>query len=343
MLEPLDNDNLFFVDNDLNYSTHSVEFVHSSELNKWKDWYCGIGIRYLYIFFDGDIFKGVCKVGGRLGNIYTDQFPLEKNWIQCPRNLCSCGADMAVPKAKTIELIEEHFPNSVVNNKKLNIKHSKVDPVVVYSNTNNLFKFVSWDIGRRCNFDCWYCPSNVHNNFEEHKTYVQLETAYNNLLPWINGEKTKFSFTGGEPTVYKDYLPFVKRLKKDGHLVMTTTNGSHNENYYRELAEYSDICFSIHLNYVKQYGTDKFIKSIQAATDVRRTNLSAPGIGDPNWVSVRIMCDPGNLETAQEFYKICKEKFNDIIVSVDSVHQAVNHSYYLYKYSEEEINWIKNV
>ena len=341
MSETLDNDNLFFVDKDSNYSTHSVEFVHSSQLNNWRNWYCGIGIRYLYIFFNGDIFKGVCKVGGRLGNVYNDQVSLEKDWIKCTRDWCSCGADMAVPKALDLDLVNQHFPNSVVNNA-LNSRLNNVEPVAIYSNTNNLFKFISWDIGRRCNFDCWYCPSNVHNNYEEHKTFLQLETAYNNLLPWINDEKTKFSFTGGEPTVYKDYLPFVKHLKKEGHLVVTTTNGSHNEKYYRELAEYSDICFSIHLNYVKQHGIDKFVKSIQAATDVRRKNSSAPGIGDPNWVSVRIMCDPGNLEIAKKFYKICKDKFSDIVISVDSVHQAVNHSSKLYEYTEEEITWIKN-
>jgi organic radical activating enzyme len=275
--------------------------------------------------------------------VYESNISTEKNWVYCIRDWCGCGADMAVPKASNLDLINQHFPNSIIIEKELNTKHDRVDPVVVYSNTNNLFKFISWEIGRRCNFDCWYCPPTVHNNYEKQKTLSQFETAYNNLKHWIDGEKTKFSFTGGEPTVYKDYLPFVKRIKQDGHLVMTTTNGSHNENYYRELAEYSDICFSVHLNYVKQFGIDKFIKSIQSATDVRRKNSNDGSLGDPNWVGVRIMCDPGNLDIAKEIYKICKEKFNDIIISVDTVHDAHTGSGNLYSYTEEEIHWIKSV
>lgn len=63
---------------------------------------------------------------------------------------------------------------------------------------------VSWDIGRRCNFDCTYCESSRHNlyspptAFEELKKTVDFIKSYSGLY---NHKKVNINFTGGEPTV----------------------------------------------------------------------------------------------------------------------------------------------
>jgi len=37
----------------------------------------------------------------------------------------------------------------------------------------NVFQ-VTWDIGRRCNYDCSYCPAHRHDNFSPHATLEEL-------------------------------------------------------------------------------------------------------------------------------------------------------------------------
>jgi hypothetical protein len=43
----------------------------------------------------------------------------------------------------------------------------------------NVFQ-VTWDTGRRCNYDCSYCPAHRHDNFSPHAT---LEDLIKNLSP----------------------------------------------------------------------------------------------------------------------------------------------------------------
>jgi organic radical activating enzyme len=348
MTAEIDNNNLILIDKDLNYQTISAEAAHSSGLNKWKGWTCSTGIRNLYIDFDGNVFRGVCQEDSWKGNVFTatglakGRELTDGQWITCSKDYCFCGADMSAPKVKDPKVINTFFNHAVTIIDRITLKQlPEVEPSIVCSRENNEFKLITWDIGRRCNFDCWYCSPNSHNNYEVHKNYDMFYNAYMNLSKgWIGKSRVKFNMTGGEPTVYKDYLPFVKKLKEDDHIIMTTTNGSNSVKYYSELAEYSDICFSIHLNYVKQFGIDKFINNIQAAVDTRARAKELDTFAQYNWIGVRIMLDPGNQEIAEEFHKLCKERFPDIIVSVDAVHQT-EQGKELYNYSEKEIVWIK--
>jgi organic radical activating enzyme len=348
MTDSVDNNNIVLVDKDLNYQTISAEMAHSMGINNWKGWTCSTGIRNLYIDFDGNVFRGVCREGSWYGNVFTatgldrGRELTDSKWIKCTKDYCFCGADMSAPKVKDSQVINKYFDHAVT---KIDIsaltKKDSVDPEVIYSKESNAFKLITWDIGRRCNFNCWYCSPNSHNNYEVHKNYEMLLNAYLSLSKrWIGKSRVKFNITGGEPTVYKDYLPFIKRMREDNVIIMTTTNGSNTVKYYAELAEYSDICFSIHLNYVKQFGIDKFINNIQSAVDSRDQAKELNSRGKNNWIGVRIMLDPGNQEIAEQFYNLCKEKFPNIVVSIDAVHQTENDKE-LYEYTEKEIIWIK--
>lgn len=80
---------------------------------------------------------------------------------------------------------------------------------------------VTWDLGRRCNYDCSYCPDHRHDNFSPH---ASLETLTNNvdfLYKYIDlymdyrfYKETNIGFTGGEPTVNPNFIPFIQYLKK---------------------------------------------------------------------------------------------------------------------------------
>jgi len=87
--------------------------------------------------------------------------------------------------------------------------------------TGKVFQ-VTWDLGRRCNYDCSYCPAHRHDNFSPHASLDELKSAVDFLFEYIDTymekrsyKHTSISFTGGEPTVNPNFIPFVKYLKEE--------------------------------------------------------------------------------------------------------------------------------
>jgi len=74
-----------------------------------------------------------------------------------------------------------------------------------------------------CNMDCWYC----HNrDLWETDEQVQVEMSeidafLDKRVGFIDG----VVITGGEPTLQKDLLDFVRHVKEKGYLVKLDTNG----------------------------------------------------------------------------------------------------------------------
>lgn len=68
-------------------------------LNNWLGWQCFIGIDSLYIQHNGEIYRGNCMLGEKLGHIGSSI-----NWpsrpFTCTASSCGCNADMIVRKAK---------------------------------------------------------------------------------------------------------------------------------------------------------------------------------------------------------------------------------------------------
>jgi pyruvate-formate lyase-activating enzyme len=170
---------------------------------------------------------------------------------------------------------------------------------------------------------------------------VELEHAYENLNKyWINDTKTKFSFTGGEPAIYKDFLPFVKMLREKGHTIATTTNASATEQYYAELVKYSSITFSIHLRYVEKFGLDKFTKAVRGAVETVLKDRSSGGPASAMWLGVRIMLEPGYKDLAETCYKEFKELFPSLnSVAVQGLHDQ-NAEQKIKVYAKEEMDWM---
>lgn len=352
----MSNKNIIFVDKMLNYSRHSVEELHSQGLNNWRGWWCSAGLDTIYIDFDGNVWRGTCGQGGWIGNInivtglLKGPTLLNREWVVCKRDLCSCGADMESPKVKE-EHLQRYFRKDSTEriNDLLQQELGTVEePTMVYATRNSNLKSVIWDIGRLCNFDCYYCSKNSHNKYDPIKSLKFLTTAYQNIQKFWNTDQArlKFTITGGEPTVYKDYLPFVKRLKEDDQIIHTTTNGSSSEEYYAELARYSDIAFSIHLDYVNRLGLDKFMNNVLAAINTTKQGREEKTATQFNWVMVRIMMAPGNLQLAKEVYQEFKQRIDDEsnnYVEVDLIHKTDGGNHKLYEYNQSELDWVKAI
>jgi MoaA/NifB/PqqE/SkfB family radical SAM enzyme len=77
----------------------NTDELKANGLNTWLGWQCYIGIDSLYIQHNGEIYRGNCLLGDKLGDIGS-----EINWpnkpFTCTATSCGCNADMIVRKAK---------------------------------------------------------------------------------------------------------------------------------------------------------------------------------------------------------------------------------------------------
>ena len=106
---------------------------------------------------------------------------------------------------------------------------------------------IEWNLGKRCNYDCSYCPSSIHDNSSPHTDIETLKSTVDKLITL--GKPVRLSFTGGEPCVHPKFLELVKYCKHVGIAwISVTTNGTLPYEFYAAL-EADQIVFSIHLEF----------------------------------------------------------------------------------------------
>jgi MoaA/NifB/PqqE/SkfB family radical SAM enzyme len=138
------------------------------------------------------------------------------------------------------------------------MKIIRVEPIEKYIS-------LTWMIGAICNYDCMYCPSWSHNNDRPHNTFEDLKTTWLNFYTATRDKNLsyKISFTGGEVTANKNFLPLIKFLRQQQNVnirILLTTNGSASGRYYQQIANLVDsIIFSTHSEF---FDEQKFFKKV---------------------------------------------------------------------------------
>jgi MoaA/NifB/PqqE/SkfB family radical SAM enzyme len=117
---------------------------------------------------------------------------------------------------------------------------------------------LTWNLGSRCNYDCMYCPADIHDMTSAHPDLDKLKNTWNifyNKTKQLN-LPYKISFTGGEVTANKSFLPLLEFLqvqKTQIYQIIVSTNGSASVNYYKKLSRLvSAIGFSIHSEFFNE-------------------------------------------------------------------------------------------
>jgi MoaA/NifB/PqqE/SkfB family radical SAM enzyme len=106
---------------------------------------------------------------------------------------------------------------------------------------------VEWNIGKRCNYDCSYCPASIHDATSNHTDIEILKATVDKLLTL--GKPIRLSFTGGEPCVHPKFDELVKYCKHVGiSWVSITTNGTRPCEFYASMPV-DQYVFSMHLEY----------------------------------------------------------------------------------------------
>jgi MoaA/NifB/PqqE/SkfB family radical SAM enzyme len=292
-------------DADGNWKDFGTDEFIGQKLNYLKGWTCSQGIENLFINSDGVVYGASCEQGGPLGNVFTE-FELPKEWPLCYKNICSCGADLFIPKVQALEympVLRKKKELPTVMSKKVDSLFSVEAMERVYGTH---YKQVHWEIGRRCNYNCSYCWPNIHNSYETHKGLEELVTATDKIQEQFVGDSgCNFIITGGEPTANPAFLDWCRYLNALGYHLSMHSNGSRKPDYYQELINYGDLNLSVHY---ESWDRDKFLKVVEGIVQTKAEHKSKTG-----HLEIKIMMKPGTTEYTLEFENMLKKipKFLD--------------------------------
>ena len=145
-----------------------------------------------------------------------------------------------------------------------------LDPIVRVTPVPEYFS-LTWMLGARCNYDCMYCPTELHDTTSRPHDLETMQQVWRNIYEKTQNKDLpyKISFTGGEVTANKNFLPLVKWLRDtyaDIAMILVTTNGSASQRYYQDLSQYVEsISFSTHSEFMDE---QRFFDTVTAVDGI---------------------------------------------------------------------------
>lgn len=154
---------------------------------------------------------------------------------------------------------------------------------------------IVWNIGKRCNYDCSYCPPSDHDWISDHLELTSCKNLINNFNEQLKNQKKlfKFEITGGEPYVHPDILDILKTIKHSSQCsnqICVTTNGSLPTLLYEKSFEYiTNLTISLHLERPEH-------EVIKILDKIVYLNTNYPNI----LINAQVMCLPGKFDFIQQ-------------------------------------------
>ena len=183
---------------------------------------------------------------------------------------------------------------------------------------------VEWNIGKRCNYDCSYCPSSIHDNTSPHTDIEILKATVDKLSKM--GKPIRLSFTGGEPCVHPDFDELVRYCKHVGiSWISVTTNGTRPYEFYASLPV-DQYVFSLHLEYdwLRVYDT------MSKVADMTKIKLIA-----------QIMCHHEHMDAAYTLFARCLQAHIPCTLRRIRWTEGDHNLFDDMRYHPDDLKWIK--
>jgi uncharacterized radical SAM superfamily Fe-S cluster-containing enzyme len=185
---------------------------------------------------------------------------------------------------------------------------------------------VNWNLGNMCNFKCSYCPSILNDGSFGWNDYDTIVSFINAVVEHYHPRKVYFEFTGGEVTLWKDFIKCVEYIKSIGHDVGFISNGSRTLRWWEQNKEKFDhVCLSFH---PEEGNADHFIEVVKIMSQQCRTHCNI-------MMHYNKSIWPKCVTVANEIIKI-----KNISLALQPL--IVDFGENLYSYSDEELAYINN-
>jgi MoaA/NifB/PqqE/SkfB family radical SAM enzyme len=183
---------------------------------------------------------------------------------------------------------------------------------------------VEWNIGKRCNYDCSYCPSSIHDNTSPHTDLEILKATVDKLSKM--GKPIRLSFTGGEPCVHPEFDELLRYCKHVGiSWISVTTNGTRPYEFYASLPV-DQYVFSLHLEYdwLRVYDT---MSKVADSTKIK--------------IIAQIMCHHEHMSAAYTLFARCLQAHISCTLRRIRWTEGDHNLFDDMRYHPDDLNWIK--
>jgi MoaA/NifB/PqqE/SkfB family radical SAM enzyme len=177
-----------------------------------------------------------------------------------------------------------------------------------------------------------YCPAELHDKTSRHRDLETLQKTWHEILAKTQHLDLpyKISFTGGEVTTNRNFLPLVEYIRSmtPDSLIFMTTNGSASLKYYLRIAQtVNGISFSTHSEFMDE---KKFFTTVRELNKVM--------VRPEKSLHVNIMDEYWNQDRNTLYENFCKD--HSITYSVNNIdysRQTRTHTLRQGKYNIDKI------
>ena len=131
---------------------------------------------------------------------------------------------------------------------------------------------VNWCLGNTCNFECSYCPDNLHSGTIKWPEIDLIKEFITRVVEQVAPRKVYFELTGGEVTLYKHFIEICKHCTELGAKVGLISNGSRTLRWWEDNKQYFDhVCLSFHPEFAD---ADHFVQVVKLINNDVRTHVN---------------------------------------------------------------------
>jgi hypothetical protein len=158
-----------------------------------------------------------------------------------------------------------------------------------------------------------YCPTSLHDNYSKHVSLDLLKQRWQSIFSKTAHKNLpyKISFTGGEVTVNKSFLPLLRWMRENYQdniaKILVTSNGSASLNYYTKLYTLID---NLSLSFHSEHADEQ--KFFDLAIELHQNLL--PG----KHLHVNIMDESWNQDRIKLYQKILDQhSISNVVNNID--------------------------
>lgn len=138
-------------------------------------------------------------------------------------------------------------------------------PLRISKGPNTYDLHLMWDLHHKCNYHCSYCSPGLNNGSIDLLRLNDLkgliDRVVEHYMEKLGYRNILFSFTGGEPTLWKDFQELLIYANSKGIQLGLTTNGSVGLNFWKRTSTFFDyICLSFHPEFADG---ERFLKAFE--------------------------------------------------------------------------------